>query len=83
MGVLHTHKQTLKMQGALCLGQFPGYPNDMACLCSSLSPLLKSKLPSHSDGMGFYQKKIHLLMYSTIKVRNGIQATPQGRRHYN
>ncbi len=24
---------------------------------------------------------IHLLMYSTIKVRNGIQATPQGRRH--
>jgi hypothetical protein len=25
--------------------------------------------------------KIHLLMYSTIKVRNGIQATPQGRRH--
>jgi hypothetical protein len=25
-------------------------------------------------------KKSHLLMYSTIKVRNGIQATPQGRR---
>jgi hypothetical protein len=26
--------------------------------------------------------KIHLLMYSTISVRNGIQATPQGRRLY-
>ncbi len=28
------------------------------------------------------KKKSHLLMYSTIKVRNGIQATPQGRRLY-
>jgi hypothetical protein len=27
-------------------------------------------------------KKSHLLMYSTIKVRNRIQATPQGRRLY-
>ncbi len=26
-----------------------------------------------------YFKKNHLLMYSTIKVWNGIQATPQGR----
>jgi hypothetical protein len=28
----------------------------------------------------FSKKKIHLLMCSTIKVRNGIQAAPQGRR---
>ena len=29
-----------------------------------------------------YIKKILVLMYSTINVRNGIQATPRGRRLY-
>ena len=29
------------------------------------------------------EKNSHLLMYSTIKVQNGIQATPQGRRLYH
>ena len=29
-----------------------------------------------------FKKKILLLMYSTINVRNGIQATPRGRRLY-
>ena len=44
-----------------------------------------------SEGLFFKQvhtyyvtkkKKILVLMYSTINVRNGIQATPRGRRLY-
>jgi hypothetical protein len=56
---------------------FPGNCRHEVWEASRFGASQAARLPGNASKI----KKIHLLMYSTIKVRNGIQATQQGRRH--
>jgi hypothetical protein len=61
-------------------GRFYMLPEKLASMVTARDDLAAASLTTPRIIARVGSSKSHLLMYSTIKVRNEIQATPQGRR---